>query len=232
MDSTALNKPSTWSAFALTLKRDLLIAFKRKNDIVNPFMFFVIVVSLFPLAISPEPTKLAEIAAGVIWIAVLLSAMLSMDSLFRADFEDGSLEMLLLSPHPLFFLVLAKNIAHWIVSGLPVVIASPLLAYMLKLPGDSYLTLLLSLLIGTPTLSLIGSIAVALTVGLGSRGLILAVITLPFSVPVLIFGTLAVQSSAAGLPAGGYLALMLAILAGSLSLAPLTSAAALRISVS
>jgi len=225
-------KPSTLTAFVLTLKRDLLIAFKRKNVIVNPFMVFVIVVSLFPLAISPEPARLAEISSGVIWIAVLLSAMLSMDSLFTADFEDGSLEMLLLSPHPLFFLVLAKNIAHWLVSGLPVVIASPLLGYMLRLPADAYATLMLTLLIGTPTLSLIGSIAVALTVGLGSRGLILAVITLPFSVPVLIFGTLAVQASAGGLPAGGYLALMLALLAGSLSLAPLTSAAALRISVS
>ena len=225
-------KTSTFAAFRLTLTRDLLIAFKRKNDILNPFMFFVIVVSLFPLAISPEPSKLAEISAGVVWIAVLLSAMLSMDSLFRADFEDGSLEMLLLSPHPLFFLVLAKNMSHWLVSGLPVVLASPLLGYMLNLPSASYTTLFLSLLIGTPTLSLIGSIAVALTVGLGSRGLILAVITLPFSVPVLIFGTLAVQASATGLPAGGYLALMLALLAGSLSLAPLTSAAALRISVS
>lgn len=225
-------KPTTWSAFMLTLKRDLLIAFKRKNDIVNPFMFFVIVISLFPLAISPDGDKLAEIAAGVIWIAVLLSAMLSMESLFRADFEDGSLEMLLLSSHPLFFLVLAKNIAHWLVSGLPVVIASPLLAYMLKLPSECYVTLMLTLLVGTPTLSLIGSIAVALTVGLGSRGLILAVITLPFSVPVLIFGTLAVQASASGLPTGGYLTLLLAILAASLSLAPLTSAAALRISVS
>ncbi len=228
----AIAKPTTWSAFMLTLKRDLLIAFKRKNDIVNPFMFFVIVISLFPLAISPDGDKLAEIAAGVIWISVLLSAMLSMDSLFRADFEDGSLEMLLLSPHPLFFLVLANNIAHWLVSGLPVVIASPLLAYMLKLPSESYVTLMQTLLVGTPTLSLIGSIAVALTVGLGSRGLILAVITLPFSVPVLIFGTLAVQASASGLPTGGYLTLLLAILAASLSLAPLTSAAALRISVS
>ena len=225
-------RTSTFAAFRLTLTRDLLIAFKRKNDILNPFMFFVIVVSLFPLAISPEPSKLAEISAGVVWIAVLLSAMLSMDSLFRADFEDGSLEMLLLSPHPLFFLVLAKNLGHWLVSGLPVVLASPLLGYMLNLPSASYTTLFLSLLIGTPTLSLIGSIAVALTVGLGSRGLILAVITLPFSVPVLIFGTLAVQASATGLPTGGYLALMLALLAGSLSLAPLTSAAALRISVS
>ena len=225
-------KTSTFAAFRLTLTRDLLIAFKRKNDILNPFMFFVIVVSLFPLAISPEPSKLAEISAGVVWIAVLLSAMLSMDSLFRADFEDGSPEMPLLSPHPLFFLVLAKNLSHWLVSGLPVVLASPLLGYMLNLPSASYTTLFLSLLIGTPTLSLIGSIAVALTGGLGSRGLILAVITLPFSVPVLIFGTLAVQASATGLPTGGYLALMLALLAGSLSLAPLTSAAALRISVS
>ena len=149
--------------------------------------------------------------------------------LVRCVFNSNALQT---KPHPLFFLVLAKNIAHWLVSGLPVVIASPLLAYMLKLPSESYVTLMLTLLVGTPTLSLIGSIAVALTVGLGSRGLILAVITLPFSVPVLIFGTLAVQASASGLPTGGYLTLLLAILAASLSLAPLTSAAALRISVS
>lgn len=222
---------SMGGAFVSTLRRDLLIAFKRKNDIANPFMFFFIVVSLFPIGISPDSDKLSEIAPGVIWIAVLLSSMLSMDNLYRADYEDGSLEQLLLSPNPLFFLVLAKNISHWLVSGVPVILVSPVLAYMLSLPSNAYGVLVLSLLLGTPVISLIGSIAVALTVGLGSRGLILAVITLPMSVPVLIFGTLAVQSQLSGLSPVGYLALLFAMFAGSLSLAPLASAAALRISV-
>jgi heme exporter protein B len=194
-------------------------------------MFFIIVVSLFPIGISPESDRLTEIAAGVIWISVLLASMLSMDSLYRSDYEDGSLEQLLLSPHPLFFLVLAKNISHWLVSGLPVVLVSPVLAYMLALPTEAYGTLVLSLLLGTPIMSLVGSIAVALTVGLGSRGLILAVITLPMSVPVLIFGTLAVQSTLNSQSSVGYLSLMLVMLSVSVSLAPLASAAALRISV-
>ncbi len=222
---------TTAAAFFATLRRDLLIAFKKKNDVLNPFMFFIIVVSLFPIGISPESDRLREIAAGLIWISVLLASMLSMDSLYRSDYEDGSLEQLLLSPHPLFFLVLAKNISHWLVSGLPVVLVSPLLAYMLNLPAEAYVTLICTLLIGTPTMSLIGSIAVALTVGLGSRGLILAVITLPMSVPILIFGTLAVQSTLNSLSPLGYLSLMLVILSVAVSLGPLASAAALRISV-
>ena len=227
----AEKQTTTSAAFIATLKRDLLIAFKKKNDIVNPFMFFIIVVSLFPIGISPESDRLTEIAAGVIWISVLLASMLSMDNLYRSDYEDGSLEQLLLSPHPLFFLVLAKNISHWLVSGLPVVLVSPVLAYMLALPTEAYGTLVLSLLLGTPIMSLVGSIAVALTVGLGSRGLILAVITLPMSVPVLIFGTLAVQSTLNSQSSVGYLSLMLVMLSVSVSLAPLASAAALRISV-
>lgn len=226
-----VKRATTAAAFRATLHRDLLIAFKKKNDIVNPFMFFIIVVSLFPIAISPDSERLSEIAAGVIWIAVLLASMLSMDNLYRSDYEDGSLEQLLLSPHPLFFMVLAKNLSHWLVSGLPVVLVSPVLAYMLNLPEDAYLILICSLLIGTPIISLIGSIAVALTVGLGSRGLILAVITLPMSVPVLIFGTLSVQATTNATSPLGFLAIMLAILAAALSLSPLASAAALRISV-
>lgn len=224
-------RTTTASAFRATLRRDLLIAYKRKNDIVNPFMFFLIVATLFPIGISPDPQRLGEIAAGALWISALLAAMLSMDSLYRADYEDGSLEQLLLSPHPLYFMVLAKNISHWLVSGLPVVMASPLIAYMLNLPGDAYWVLFATLLLGTPVLSLLGSIGVALTVGLGSRGLILAVITLPMSVPVLIFGTLAVQTSLNGISPVGFLSLMSAMLAATLSLAPLASAAALRISV-
>jgi heme exporter protein B len=226
-----LKQASIFQAFIVTLKRDLLIAYKRKNDIVNPFMFFLITSSLFPIGISPDPSRLGEIAAGVLWISALLASLLAMDNLYRADFEDGSLEQLLMSPHPLYFLVLAKNIGHWLVSGLPVVLISPLIAYMINLPQESYSVLFVTLLIGTPILSLVGSIGVALTVGLGSRGLILAMITLPMSVPVLIAGTLAIQETANGAPLVGYLAIMGAMLLGSVTLAPLASALALRISV-
>ena len=218
-------------AVVATLRRDLLIAYKRKNDLFNPFMFFVLVATLFPIGISPEPEALGEISAGVLWISALLASLLAMDNLFRADFEDGSLELLMLSPHPLYFLVLAKNIAHWLVSGLPIVLVSPLIAYMLNFPEGAYLTLVLTLLLGTPVLSLLGSIGVALTVGLGSRGLILAVITLPMSVPVLIAGTLTVSQTLEGASLSGYLAIMGAMLIAALTLAPLASAAALRISV-
>ena len=218
-------------AVVATLRRDLLIAYKRKNDLFNPFMFFVLVAALFPIGISPEPEALGEISAGVLWISALLASLLAMDNLFRADFEDGSLELLMLSPHPLYFLVLAKNIAHWLVSGLPVVLVSPLIAYMLNFPEGGYSTLVLTLLLGTPVLSLLGSIGVALTVGLGSRGLILAVITLPMSVPVLIAGTLTVSQTLEGASLSGYLAIMGAMLVAALTLAPLASAAALRISV-
>jgi heme exporter protein B len=222
---------TTFQAFKATLKRDLLIAYKRKNDMINPFMFFLIVASLFPIGISPDPDRLAEIATGVLWISALLASLLAMDNLFRSDYEDGSLEQLLLSPHPLYFLVLAKNISHWLVSGLPVALVSPLIAYMLNLPSESYFTLFITLLIGTPVLSLLGSIGVALTVGLGSRGLILAVIILPMSAPILIAGTLTVEQTLNGAPLAGYLAILGAMLFGSVSFAPLASAAALRISV-
>ncbi len=228
-----MNKARSTLAEAVlaTLRRDLLIAYKRKNDLFNPFMFFVLVATLFPIGISPEPEVLGEISAGVLWISALLASLLAMDNLFRADFEDGSLELLMLSPHPLYFLVLAKNIAHWLVSGLPVVLVSPLIAYMLNFPEGAYTTLVLTLLLGTPVLSLLGSIGVALTVGLGSRGLILAVITLPMSVPVLIAGTLTVSQTLEGASLSGYLAIMGAMLVAAFTLAPLASAAALRISV-
>ena len=226
-----MDQVTTFEAFMATLKRDLLVAYKRKNDIFNPFMFFLIVCSLFPIGISPDPVRLGEIASGVLWISALLASLLAMDSLYQNDFEDGSLEQLLISPHPLYFLVLAKNIAHWLVSGLPVVIVSPLVAYMLSLPSDAYSIMVFTLLVGTPVLSLLGSIGVALTVGLGSRGLILAVITLPMSVPVLIAGTLTIQEVLNGASLAGYIAVLGAMFDGSLTLAPLASATALRISV-
>jgi len=227
----SIERTTTIKAFQATLRRDLLIAYKRKNEVVNPFMFFLIVATLFPIGISPEPDRLSEIAAGVLWISTLLASLLAMDNLYRADYEDGSLEQLLLAPHSLYFMVLAKNLAHWLISGLPVVLVSPLIAYMLNLPAESFGTLFVTLLLGTPVLSLLGSIGVALTVGLGSRGLILAVITLPMSVPVLIAGTMAVQQTLNGASLAGYLAIMGAMLLASISLAPLASAAALRISV-
>ena len=226
-----MDQVTTFEAFMATLKRDLLVAYKRKNDIFNPFMFFLIVCSLFPIGISPDPVRLGEIASGVLWISALLASLLAMDSLYQNDFEDGSLEQLLISPHPLYFLVLAKNIAHWLGSGLPGVIVSPLVAYMLSLPGDAYSIMFFTLLVGTPVLSLLGSIGVALTVGLGSRGLILAVITLPMSVPVLIAGTLTIQEVLNGASLAGYIAVLGAMFVGSLTLAPLASATALRISV-
>jgi len=220
-----------FSAFVVTLKRDLLVAFKRRNDLLNPLMFFFIVVSLFPLGISPEREELAEIAIGVLWVCALLASLLSLDNLYRSDYEDGSLELLLLSPHALYFMVLAKILSHWLVSGVPLVLLSPLLGYMLALPAEAYPAMIGSLLLGTPILSLLGSIGVALTVSLGSRGLILAMIILPMSVPVLIAGTLAVGQAMDGNPVGGHLAIMGAMLALAISMAPLASAAALRISV-
>ena len=225
------SRSSGFSAFSMTLKRDLLVAFKRRNDLLNPLMFFFIVVSLFPIGITPDREDLAEIAVGVLWVCALLASLLSLDNLYRSDFEDGSLELLILNPHSLYFMVLAKILSHWLVSGVPLVLLSPILGYMLALPPEAYLTMIITLILGTPILSLLGSIGVALTVSLGSRGLILAMIILPMSVPVLIAGTLAVGQAVDGNPVGGYLAIMGALLAMAISLAPLASAAALKISI-
>ena len=224
-------RSSGFSAFSATLKRDLLVAFKRRNDLLNPLMFFFIVVSLFPIGITPDREDLAEIAVGVLWVCALLASLLSLDNLYRSDFEDGSLELLIMSPHSLYFMVLAKILSHWLVSGVPLVLLSPILGYMLALPPEAYFTMIVTLILGTPILSLLGSIGVALTVSLGSRGLILAMIILPMSVPILIAGTLAVGQAVEGNPVGGHLAIMGALLALAVSLAPLASAAALRISI-
>lgn len=227
----ATTRASAWEGFLATLRRDLTVAFKRRNDLLNPLMFFFIVVTLFPIGITPEREDLAPIAVGVLWVSALLASMLSLDTMYRADYEDGALELLLLSPQPLYFMVLAKIFSHWLVSGLPLVLIAPILGYLLALPEAAYGTMIVTLLLGTPVLSLLGSIGVALTVSLGSRGLILAMIILPMAVPVLIAGTLAVGQAVAGNPVGGHLALMGAMLASAVSLSPLASAAALRISV-
>lgn len=218
--------------FAHTFKRDLVLAFRRKSELVNPLIFFLIVVTLFPIGVSPEPQFLAQLAPGLLWVAALLSTLLSMESLFKADFEDGSLEQLLLSPQPLFMVVLAKVFAHWLMSGLALTLVAPVLAIMLFLPFEGMPGLMLSLLLGTPTLSLIGAIGAALTVGLRRGGVLISLLVLPLYIPVLIFGSSAVQAAITGLPLGGYFALLGALLALALALAPLATGAALRISVS
>ncbi|KDE40594.1 MAG: heme exporter protein CcmB [Nitrincola lacisaponensis] len=216
----------------LTLKRELRLALRRRSDLVNPLIFFLMVATLFPLGVSPEPSVLATLAPGVVWVAALLSTLLAMDSLFRSDYEDGSLEQILLSPQPLFVVVFGKVLAHWMMTGLPLTLMAPLIGVMLFLPAEGMGGLVLSLLIGTPTLSLVGAIGAALTVGLRKGGVLISLLVLPLYIPVLIFGTAAVEAAVTGLPVAGHLALLGALLALGAALAPLAIAAALRISVS
>jgi len=213
------------------LKRDLLLVFRHRNDIINPLAFFLMVAVLFPLGVSPDPTFLSEVASGVIWVAALLACLLSVDGLFRTDYEDGSLEQMMVSSESLLVLVLAKVLTHWLVSGFCLAIISPLLAMMFFLPEQAYPALILSLLLGTPTLSLMGAIGAGLTVGLRKGGVLISLLVLPLYIPVLIFGAGTVQAGAMGLPIQGYLALLGAILVLSLMLAPFAIAAALKISV-
>ena len=221
----------TMACLKATLIRELLVVCGSPGDIVTPLMFFVIAVSLFPLGGDGDPAYLSSIAAGVVWVTALLAVMLSMESLFRRDFEDGTLEQLLLSPQPLYFHLLAKVIGHWLMTGLPLVLLSPVLAMMLSMPVDGIVPLMLGLLLGTPTLNLIGAIGMALTVGLARSGLLLAVLVLPLSIPVLVFGAGMVQTALNGLSFNGLTAVLGALLVLALILSPLAIGAALRISV-
>ncbi|MEI7949615.1 MAG: heme exporter protein CcmB [Gammaproteobacteria bacterium] len=214
-----------------TLQRELQLAFSSPGRIVNPLMFFVIAVSMFPLGGRMSAEVLGTIAAGVIWVTALLAVMLSMESLFRSDFDDGSLEQLLLSPQPLYFHLQVKVLAHWLVTGLPLVVISPLLGLLLHLPEAGYGPLMLGLLLGTPALSMIAAIGTALTVGLARSGLLLAVLVLPLSIPVLVFGAGLVDTALNGLPLTGLVAVLAALLVLAGTLAPLAIGAALRISV-
>jgi heme exporter protein B len=219
-------------AFTALLKRDLLLAFRHRGELVNPLLFFMIVVTLYPLGVSPEEALLRKIAPGVIWIAALLAALFSLESMFRSDFDDGALEQIALSPHPLSVLVLAKVLAHWLVSGLPMLLMAPLLALFLAMPAPAVYALEITLLVGTPLLSLIGAIGVALTVGLRRGGVLLTLLVLPLYIPVLIFATNAVAAAGAGMPVEGQIYFLAALLILALTLAPLATAAALRISLS
>jgi heme exporter protein B len=213
------------------IRRDLLLAFRRRAEMANPLLFFVMVVTLFPLAVGAQPNLLQAMAPGVIWVSALLAALLSLDGLFRSDFEDGSLEQLLLSPHPLSMLILGKIFSHWLVTGLPLLLVAPLLALFLGLPDRAMPTLWLTLMLATPMLSLIGAIGVALTVGLRRGGMILSLLVLPLYIPVLIFASSAVDRAASGLPVTAQINILLAMLLLALVLTPLPTAAALKMSV-
>ena len=227
-----MTSDSLLRAFTLLLKRDLTLAIRHRAEILNPLLFFVLVTSLFPLGIGADPKLLQAVGPGVIWVAALLAALLSLEGIFRSDFEDGTLEQFLLSSHPVSVLVLAKVLAHWLITGLPLLVISPLLGVLLGLPGDAIVILLVTLALGTPVLSLIGAVGVALTVGLRKGGMILSLLVLPLYVPLLIFAASAVDTAAAGLPVTAHLSLISALLVLALSLSPLATAAALRISLS
>ena len=210
--------------------RDLRVALRRRSDVATALLFFVVVTSLFPLGIGAEPNQLRAIAPGVIWVAALLSSMLSLPRLFEADHADGTLEQMLLGAAPLGVTAAAKALAHWLVSGLPLALIAPLLALQYDLPAELYGVLVLSLLLGTPVLSLIGAIGAALTLGLRGGGVLLALLVLPLYAPVLIMGAGAVEMAAAGLGGQGQLLILGAMLIVAAAFAPWVTAAALRIS--
>ncbi len=226
-----MNKPSFASMFGWLVWRDLVLSWRRRSDVLATLFFFIIVTSLFPLGIGPEPETLRTIAPGVVWVAALLASMLSLGRIFGNDFQDGTLEQLLLTPQPVFLVVLAKVLAHWLVSELPLVVIAPLLGLQFGLSENSLAIVVVSLLLGTPVLSVIGSIGAALTLGLRAANVLVALLVLPLYIPVLIFGSGAVQASVTGAGTQAWLLLLGAMLALSLVFAPWATSAALRISV-
>lgn len=220
-----------FAAWRAMLVRDLTLAMRRRADVLTSLFFFIIVVSLFPLGVSPEMSVLRGIAPGVIWVAALLATMLSLGRMFADDHQDGSLEQMLLLPHPLSMLMLGKVLAHWLVSGLPLVLLSPLLGMQLGMEGEAIGLLMVTLLLGTPVLSLIGATGAALTLGVRGGGVLVSLLVLPLYIPVLIFGTGAVDAGISGMDYEGHLSLLGAFLVMALLTTPLATAAALRISV-
>ena len=218
--------------FTTILKRDLVLAVRYRAELLNPMLFFILVIILFQLGMRAEPAVLVTLAPAIVWIAALLSALLSLDHMFRSDMEDGALEQMIISTQPTSLLVLAKIIAHWVITGLAVTLVGPLLGLMLGLSFDATKVLFLTLLIGTPILSAIGSIGVALTVGLRRGGVILSLLVLPLFVPVLIFASQTVNTYIGGYPIAASISILIALLILSLSLAPWAASAALRMSVS
>lgn len=226
-----MNEAGLWQTFRAAVGRDLMLAMRRKSDVLTTLFFFLIVVSLFPLGIGPEAETLRRIAPGVLWVAALLATMLSLGRLFAADYTDGTLEQMALSAAPLGVIVSGKIAAHWMLSGLPLALLAPLLGLQFDLAAPSLAVLVVSLAIGTPVLSLLGAIGAALTLGVRGGGVLVALLVLPLYVPVLIFGAGAVEADAAGLGAGAHLSLLAAMLALSVFFAPWATTYALRIAL-
>lgn len=226
-----MNKLSMLGLLQLVIRRDLILAMRRRADVLTTLIFFVLVVSLFPLAVGSEMDMLRKMAPGVVWVAALLSSMLSLGRMFSADYQDGTLEQLLLVPQSLSILVLGKIAAHWMLSGLPLVLIAPVLGLQFDMSGQALLILVVSLLIGTPVLSMIGAFGAALTLGLRGGGVLVSLLVLPLCVPVLIFGTGAVTAVTGGVSPASNLALLGAFLLMSLLFTPWVSAQALRISM-
>ena len=218
-------------SFTLIVRRELRLAVRRKGDVLNVLVFFVVVASLFPLGTGPEPNQLRAMAAGVTWIAALLAAVLSLPRLFAADYADGTLEQMLVAPQPLAVVVLAKTAAHWLLTGLPLALAAPLIGLQYDLPAGALGVLLGSLLIGTPVLSLIGAAGAALTLGVRGGGALLGLLVLPLFVPVLVFGAGAVTASLIGINPSAHLSLLGAFLAVSSLIGPWAACAALRVAL-
>lgn len=219
------------AGFALLVRRDLRIALRRRGDVLNVLVFFLVVASLFALGVGPEPKLLRSMGAGVVWVAALLAAMLSLPRMFAADLADGTLEQLLVAPQPLLVVVTAKIASHWLLTGLPLALVAPLIGLQYHLPADALGTLLASLLIGTPVLSLLGAAGAALTLGARGGGVLLGLLLLPLYVPVLVFGAGAVIASLSGINPGAHLSLLGAFLAVSSLVGPLAARTALRVAL-
>ena len=226
-----MSGPTLWAAARAQAQRDQRLVWRRRGDAAQPLLFALMVVALFPLALGADPAQLAAIAPGVLWVAVLLSSLLTLDTLYRSDVEDGSLEQMLLAPVPLAWLLAVRVGVHWVTASLPLVLVTPLLAELLYLPPALLPVLMVSLLLGTPLLSLMGAVVAALTVGIRRSGMLLALLALPLFLPVLVFGAGSVMAAAQGLPWVGALLLLGAGLALALVLAPLAAAAAIRIAL-
>lgn len=217
--------------FFAIIQRDLLLAYRRRADLMNPVLFYVIVATLFPLGVSPDAEFLGRLAPGLVWVTTLLAALISMESIFRQDFEDGSIEQLLLNSHPFSLLIFGKVVAHWLITGAPMLLIVPLMAMLLHMPVQAVPVLWITILLGTPILSLIGAIGAALTAGFRGGGVLLGLLVLPLYVPVLIFASSAVSAAADGLAVSGQLAMLGSGLILALLLAPLAISASLKISM-
>lgn len=226
-----MNKLSMLGVLGLVIRRDLLLAMRRRADVLTTLVFFVMVVSLFPLGVGPEPDMLRKMAAGVLWVAALLASMLSLPRMFAADYLDGTLEQMMLAPQSLTMMILGKIIAHWMLSGLPLVLIAPVLGLQFDMSAQALWVLMLALLLGTPVLSMIGAVGAALTLGLRGGGVLVSLLVLPLCIPVLIFGAGAVEAVNSGMSAVSNLSLLGALSLFALVFTPFVAAQALRISM-